>query len=61
MDKRCFQALGRQFYEWHRDHRIVFTYGGHSKDLELEVERLTGLIDYVKQKKEDLLKKSKDI
>ncbi|MBF0503597.1 MAG: hypothetical protein HQL14_00705 [Candidatus Omnitrophica bacterium] len=51
MDKRCYQALGRQFYLWHRGNRIKFQYAGHSKDLELEVERVMGLIDYVEKKK----------
>ncbi len=58
MDKRFFQDLGRQFYEWHRDGKVDFEYTGHSKDLELEVERLTGLVDYILKKKGALLRKS---
>ncbi|MEI6437169.1 MAG: hypothetical protein WCO69_00290 [Candidatus Omnitrophota bacterium] len=52
MSNRSFLELGRQFYEWHRDGRVRLEYGGHSKDLELEVERLAGLIDYVEKKRE---------
>ena len=58
MNKRFYKSLGRQFYEWHRDNKIKFDYTGHSKDLELEVERLAGLIDYVQKKKISLLSKS---
>jgi len=55
MNNRFFHDLGKQFYEWHKNNKVWFEYGGHSKDLELEVERLAGLIDYVEKKKEDLL------
>ncbi|MBF0123506.1 MAG: hypothetical protein HQL21_08925 [Candidatus Omnitrophica bacterium] len=58
MDKRFFRTLGKQFYDWYRDNKIRFEYAGHSKDLELEVERLTGLINYVEQKKKALIGKS---
>ncbi|MBF0486353.1 MAG: hypothetical protein HQL16_07570 [Candidatus Omnitrophica bacterium] len=58
MNKRYFQVLGRQFYQWYQDNKIRFEYGGHSKDLELEVERLTGLINYVEKKKKALSVKS---
>ncbi|MBF0569709.1 MAG: hypothetical protein HQL18_02915 [Candidatus Omnitrophica bacterium] len=58
MDKRCFQTLGQRFYEWHRGGKIKFEYGGGSKDLELEVERLIGLINYVEDKKKTLASKS---
>ncbi len=57
MNKKFFQVLGKQFYEWHRDNKIKFEFKGHSRDLELEVDRLTGLIDYVAKKKRSLLKK----
>ena len=57
MSNRSFLELGRQFYAWHRDGRIRFEFGGHSKDLELEVERLSGLIDYVEKKRESLVKR----
>lgn len=51
MGNRSFLELGRQFYAWYRDGRVRLDYGGHSKDLELEVERLAGLIDYVQKKR----------
>ncbi|MBF0511511.1 MAG: hypothetical protein HQL13_04190 [Candidatus Omnitrophica bacterium] len=54
MDKGCYQILGRQFYEWHREGKLIFQYGGQSKDLELEVDRLIGLIDYVEKKHQGL-------
>ncbi|MBF0330872.1 MAG: hypothetical protein HQL17_02965 [Candidatus Omnitrophica bacterium] len=58
MNKSVFKALGQQFFKWHRTHHLKFEYAGHSKDLELEVKRLTGLIDYVEKKKAKLLRKS---
>lgn len=52
------RELGRQFHAWHKDNRIQFEYGGRGRGLELEIERIMGLIDYVAQKKETLLKNS---
>ncbi|MBF0477926.1 MAG: hypothetical protein HQL26_00420 [Candidatus Omnitrophica bacterium] len=57
MNNKFFNDLGQQFYAWYRDHKIRFEYGGQSKDLELEVERITGLINYVEKKKASLLDK----
>ena len=52
---QAYLEIGRQFYAWHKDSRVQFEYGNNSKDLELEVERIVGLIDYVLEKKEKLL------
>ena len=58
MGHQFFYDFGKQFYEWHKDNKIQFEFKGHSRDVELEVERIAGLIDYVGKKKEALLKKS---
>jgi len=57
MSNRSFLELGRQFYQWLRDGKIRLEYGGNSKDLELEVERLAGLIDYVEKKRGTIIPK----
>ncbi|MBF0479922.1 MAG: hypothetical protein HQL26_10610 [Candidatus Omnitrophica bacterium] len=57
MNNKFFNDLGKQFYGWYRDNKIRFEYGGKSKDLELEVERIAGLIDYVEKKKAALVGK----
>ncbi|MBF0494117.1 MAG: hypothetical protein HQL28_03180 [Candidatus Omnitrophica bacterium] len=56
MKNRALRDLGKQFYEWQKSGACEFEYGGDSKDLNLEVERITKLIDYLEAKKEALSK-----
>lgn len=51
MEKACFQETGRQFYAWHKAKKIRLEYKISGGDVELELKRMVGLIDYVENKK----------
>ena len=54
-NKKILQNLGQNFYEWHKDKKLNFVYGTDSQNLEMEIERISELIEYVKVKKESLI------
>ena len=49
-----FLNLGQAFYEWYRSDKLKFVYGTEGKNLETEIERISELIEYVKDKKRSL-------
>lgn len=51
MDKCALADLGRQFYQWHKDNLIRFECGSQSREIESELERIVGLIDYLLREK----------
>ena len=51
MDERAFRDLGRAFCEWHISGRVIFLYGTESRSLNTEIERLSRLVEYVKNKR----------
>ncbi|MBF0252336.1 MAG: hypothetical protein HQL29_00830 [Candidatus Omnitrophica bacterium] len=46
--------LGKLFYDYFSDKKIEVTVDSNKEDLEMELERITGLIDYIKVKKTKL-------
>ena len=57
MDKNAFCDLGKHFYAWYKENLVQFEYSGNSVELESELERIVGLIDYTENKKNTLFKK----
>ncbi len=48
--KGHYRRLGQKFYEWYKDGKLVLIYAHMGKDLEIEIERISELIEYVKSK-----------
>ncbi len=57
-DKEQFQNLGQTFYEWYKQDKLKFIYGTDSRNLEMEIKRISELIEYVLNKKNHLAKGS---
>jgi len=53
--KQFFRNLGRMFYDWYETDRVKFVYGTEGKSLDVEIEHISELIEYVKKKKESLV------
>ncbi len=55
MKKRIFRDLGCSFYDWYKTNRVKFVYGTDGKDLDIKIEHISELINYVKKKKKSLM------
>lgn len=59
MQNSAFGELGAQFYKWIKDNRIRFKYEGQAQEMELEIERIVGLIGYIEKEKMVALKRGR--
>lgn len=50
-ERGFYRALGQRFYEWYKEGKVVFDYANRGEDLEIEIERISELIEYVESKK----------
>ena len=51
MENDKFLNLGRNFYDWYASGKLKFKVTGTVPSLEGEIQRVAGLIEYVKEKK----------
>lgn len=58
MNKNVYQDLGKLFYAGYKENLVQFEYPGNSVELESELERIVGLINYIENKKKTLFDKS---
>jgi hypothetical protein len=51
MDQKLLRDLGKDFYEWRKKDKVKFIYGTKGKGLDEKIERISGLIEYVKSRR----------
>lgn len=51
MFNETFHDFGRAFHEWHNTGRVNFVYGTDGKNFKREIERVSKLVEYVRNKK----------
>jgi hypothetical protein len=51
-EKKKFRNLGQTFYRWYKADKVKFVYGTEARGLDMEIQRIAELIEYVKKKKE---------
>ncbi|MBF0521933.1 MAG: hypothetical protein HQL24_02635 [Candidatus Omnitrophica bacterium] len=54
MENKIYLDLGKSFYDWHHSGKLKFFFEEDNKNLEMEIERVSELVEYVKEKREDL-------
>ena len=51
MSKELYIELGNNIYDWRKNSKLTLLFGTDGRALETEVERISALIEYVKNKK----------
>jgi hypothetical protein len=51
-EKKQFELIGEKFYDWYEQDQVEFIPIHDEKNISFDIERISGLIAYVKERKD---------